>query len=303
MRSIPLPCFALGLVTTAGLLGCAPVPTDADAAMEGAGTLEALPVPPSYETVALASATVHLVTIADPARYPVRAAAVDELARVEQIAAQVCEGAGCVAAAINAGFFDPNNGLTTSHVVIDGALVADPSQNERLVGNPDLASYMDRILNRSEFRRYDCGGTPSYAIALHSEPVPAGCTLVDAVGAGPQLLPQDTSVAEGFVDRAAGRDALGSQSLNARSAVGLTADGGVVLAMAAQVPGVSPSGMTMAEMAAFLGDRGVVQALNLDGGSSSTLVVDGTTHYGRLNASGELVQRPVKSILWVENTP
>lgn len=302
MRSIPLPFLTLGLVATLGLLGCAPIPTGADAAMEEANALSE-PVPPSYETIALPNATVHVVTIADPVRYPVRVAVVDELARVEQIAAQVCEGEGCVAAAINAGFFDPNNGLTTSYVVQDGALVADPNQNERLVGNPDLASYMDRILNRSEFRRYDCGGTPSYAITMHSDPVPAGCVLVDAVGAGPQLLPQDTSVDEGFVDRATGRDALGSQSANARSAVGLTADGSVVLVMAAQVPGVSPSGISMAEVAEVMRDRGVTQALNLDGGSSSTLIYWGTTHYGRLNASGELVQRPVKSILWVENLP
>jgi hypothetical protein len=187
--------------------------------------------------------------------------------------------------------------------VQDGALVADPNQNQRLVGNPDLASYMDRILNRSEFRRYDCGGTPRYDITFHSDPVPAGCALVDAVGAGPQLLPQDMSVEEGFVDRATGRDALGSQSRNARSAVGLTAEGGVVMVMVAQVPGVSPSGMTMAEVADVMRDRGVIQALNLDGGSSSTLIYGDTVHYGRLNAEGERVQRPVKSILWVENTP
>ncbi|MBE9156502.1 phosphodiester glycosidase family protein [Nodosilinea sp. LEGE 06152] len=274
---------------------------DADSSPEAAP--EAQPLPPTYETIRLPAATVHVVTIPDPVRYPVRVAVVDALARVDQIAARVCEGEGCVAAAINAGFFDPNNGLTTSHVVVDGSLVADPNQNERLVGNPDLVSYMDRILNRSEFRRYDCGGTPSYDITLHQDPVPAGCTLVDAVGAGPQLLPQDTSVEEGFVDRAAARDALGSQSANARSAVGLTAAGSVVMVMAAQVPGVSPSGMTMAEVAGVMRDRGVVQALNLDGGSSSTLIYGDTVHYGRLNASGELVQRPVKSILWVENLP
>ncbi|MGG6241797.1 phosphodiester glycosidase family protein [Nodosilinea sp. AN01ver1] len=302
MHSLLRPALAVGLSTAIGLFGCAPLPqADADSSPEVAP--EAPPMPPVYETVSLPAATVHVVTIPDPVRYPVRVAVVDDLARVDAIAAQVCEPTGCVAAAINAGFFDPNNGLTTSHVVQDGALVVDPSQNERLVGNPDLASYMDRILNRSEFRRYDCGGAPSYDITFHSDPVPAGCALVDAVGAGPQLLPQDTSVEEGFVDPAVNRDALGSRSANARSAVGIKADGSVVLVMAAQVPGVSPSGMTMAEMAGVMGDRGVVKALNLDGGSSSTLIYQGTVHYGRLNASGELVQRPVKSILWVENLP
>lgn len=302
MRSLQQPACSISLALALGLLGCAPTPNPADAALGEVGSIpEAPAMPPVYEVVSLPAATVHVVTIPDPAHYPVQVAVSDGLMRVDQIAAQVCRGEGCVAAAINAGFFDPNNGLTTSHVVTDGALVADPNQNDRLVGNPDLAGYMDQILNRSEYRRYDCDGMPSYDITFHSDPVPTGCALVDAVGAGPQLLPQDTSVAEGFVDRTTNRDALGSQSPNARSAVGLTADGGVVLVMAAQAPGVSPSGLTMAEMAAFLGDRGVIKALNLDGGSSSTLIYQGTTHYGRLNASGELVQRPVKSILWVEN--
>ncbi|MGB3136979.1 MAG: phosphodiester glycosidase family protein [Nodosilinea sp.] len=302
MRSCLQYPFAAGLVVALGLFGCAPVPDPADTILEEHGSLPEVPVlPPVYEVVNLPAATVHVVTIPDPVSYPVQVAVVDELARVDQIAAQVCEG--CVAAAINAGFFDPNNGLTTSYVVMDGALVADPAQNERLVGNPDLASYVDQILNRSEFRSYACNGTPSYDIAFHQEPVPSGCVLVGAVGAGPQLLPTDTSEQEGFVDRTSRRDALGSQSPNARSAVGLTADGGVVLVMAAQVPGVSPSGMSMGEMAAFMGDRGVVQALNLDGGSSSTLMYQGTTHYGRLNTAGELVQRPVKSILWAQNSP
>ncbi|MBW4481768.1 MAG: phosphodiester glycosidase family protein [Tildeniella torsiva UHER 1998/13D] len=300
MRSLLQPILAAGLVVTLGLSGCAPVPDAADAAPEAVVPAEPA-MPPVYETVRLPSATVHVVTIPDPVRYPVQVAVVDELARVDQIAAQLCGAGECVTAALNAGFFDPNNGLTTSYVVKDGALVADPNQNERLIDNPDLASYMDRILNRSEFRRYDCGGTPSYDITFHQEPVPAGCALVDAVGAGPQLLPQDTSEEEGFVDRTARRDALGSQSPNARSAVGLKANGSVVLVMVAQVLGVSPSGMTMAEVAELMGDRGVTQALNLDGGSSSTLVYGGTTHYGRLNNAGELVQRPVKSILWVEN--
>ncbi|MGB3312755.1 MAG: phosphodiester glycosidase family protein [Nodosilinea sp.] len=303
MRSLLQHPIATSLVIALGLFACAPVPNQGDPALDDAGVMTETPAaPPVYETVSLPAATVHVVTIPDPVRYPVRVAVVDELAQVDQIASRVCEQEGCVAAAINAGFFDPNNGLTTSYVVKEGALIADPSQNDRLVGNPDLASYMDQILNRSEFRRYDCGGTPSYDIDFHLKPVPTGCTLVDAVGAGPQLLPQDTSVEEGFVDRTTNRNALGSQSPNARSAVGLKADGSVVLAMAAQVQGVSPSGMTMAEMAEVMGDRGVVQALNLDGGSSSTLMYQGTTHYGRLNSAGELVQRPVKSILWVENS-
>jgi hypothetical protein len=294
--------LSTGLVAALALLGCSPLPdSTASEVGEPPPTVSAEPIPPTYETIALPTATVHWVTIPDPVNYPLQVAVTEPLTPIAQQVSQVCTPAGCVAAAINAGFFDPNNGLTTSHVTVDGVLVADPNQNPRLMGNPDLTPYLDTILNRSEFRRYDCGGTPRYAITAHREPAPVGCVLKDAVGAGPQILPQDTAEAEGFRDRTVSppRDALGSQSLNARSALGIKADGSLVLAMVAQVPGVSPSGLTLPEFAQLMADRGVVQALNLDGGSSSSLVFDGTVHYGRLNQAGEWVQRPVKSILWV----
>jgi hypothetical protein len=262
------------------------------------------PQPPAYETLDLPAATVHLVTIPDPVAYPIRVSVTEELTLVKDFEiGPNCLVSDCALAAINAGFFDPNNGLTTSYVIQDGTLLADPRQNERLVGNPDLASYMEQILNRSEFRRYACEEGLRYDIVLHQTPPPEGCTVVDAVGAGPQLLPEDTSEDEGFLDTTISpvRDAIGSRSLNARSAIGIKADGSVVLAMVAQKPDVSPSGMTLAELADVLAAQGVTQALNLDGGSSSTLVYDGVTHYGRLNSEGELIQRPVKSILWVES--
>jgi exopolysaccharide biosynthesis protein len=70
--------------------------------------------------------------------------------------------------------------------------------------------------------------------------------------------------------------------------------------MVAQVPGVSPAGMDFADLAEFMTQQGVTQALNLDGGSSATLVYERTAYYGRLNPQGELIQRPVKSILWID---
>ncbi len=294
--------FGLFLVT-----GCTSLPDEGIAveAVEGSNSAEVSPPPqpPVYESIALPDATVHLVTIPDPVAYPVRVAVTDELIPVPDFEVTPgCTVTDCALAAINAGFFDPNNGLTTSYVTVDGALVADPRQNQRLVGNPDLAPYMEQILNRSEFRRYDCAESPRYDITPHSTPAPDGCTVADTVGAGPQLLPEDTSEAEGFVDTTVSpiRDALGSQSANARSAIGIKADGSIVLVMVAQVPETSPSGMSFGDLAELLAQQGVTQALNLDGGSSSTLVYDGTPHYGRLNQEGEPIQRPVKSIVWVK---
>jgi exopolysaccharide biosynthesis protein len=112
-------------------------------------------------------------------------------------------------------------------------------------------------------------------------------------------LPEDTGQREGFVDPNRGRDALGSGSPNARSAIGLGAAGEILLVMVAQRPGQASSGLTLAELAQVMAQRGAVQALNLDGGSSASLVYDGAVYHGRINAAGEVVKRPVKSILWV----
>ncbi|HEY9734927.1 MAG TPA: phosphodiester glycosidase family protein [Trichocoleus sp.] len=256
--------------------------------------------PPDYRTIELPQSVVHVVTVADPQTYPVRVSLPEDLVPLEAMAQRLN-----AQTALNAGFFDPNNGLTTSHVVVGGELAADPRQNPRLMGNPDLTAYLDQILNRSEFRRYDCAGVARYDITLHSASVPAGCQLVDAVGAGPQLLPQDSSYEEAFIDYDASgsinRDALGSRSRNARSAVGIKPNGSVVLVMTAQRPGISPSGMSFADMVELLQGLGVEKALNLDGGSSSSLVYQGTTYYGRLDRDGNWVQRPVKAILWIAN--
>lgn len=281
------------------------------------------PPPPTYTQIPLETAVLHLVTIADPVAFPVSVAVSDTLTPLPAMplpatlvpslnpepGAEGCTVARCAVAGINGGFFDPANGQTTSHLVVDGEIAGDPAQNPRLVGNPDLAPYLDQILNRSEFRRYRCTDSdgdiqPSYAITRHRAPVPAGCTLGAAVGAGPQLLPELLAETEAFVsygpDGSLQRDALGFSRPNARSAIGITATGGVVLAMVAQVPGQDASGVGLDELAEVLRQQGVVQALNLDGGSSASLVFAGETYYGRLDAAGEVIQRPVKSVIWVE---
>ena len=286
--------LALPLLLATLVLGCSPGPQAAPPEP---------PFPPRYQTLTLPQATVHLITIPDPVAYPLEVAVVDALATVDRILAQVCGGRDCALAGLNAGFFDPQNGLTTSAVVVAGELVADPRQNPRLMQNPDLQDSLDKILNRSEFRRYDCDGQPRYAIAPHQTPLPQGCQLIAAVGAGPQLLPQDTGELEGFIDPDRGRDALGSGTANARSAIGLGAEGEILLVMVAQRPGLANSGLTLAELAQVMAQQGAVQALNLDGGSSATLVYDGAVYHGRLKGAGEVVQRPVKSILWVPRPP
>lgn len=252
----------------------------------------------TYKTYALPHSMVHVLTIPVGSGYMVTPIVAQTLASVEDLA----QRPGTIAV-INGGFFDPQNAKSTSYVVTQGRQTADPQQNERLINNPDLAAYMDKILNRSEFRQYRCGALITYDITLHQSPVPPGCELINALGAGPQLLPQSTAVAEGFIDNANGRDALGSQSPNARSAVGMTQTGTIVWVMAAQKP-ESPtgSGLTLSELTEFMRSLSVARAMNLDGGSSTALYYQGKTIYGKLDAAGKPVKRAVKSALLVSES-
>ncbi|MHC5935541.1 phosphodiester glycosidase family protein [Nostoc sp.] len=238
----------------------------------------------------------HILLIPANSKFLVTPALSQKVATVEEFAQK-----HRAVAILNAGFFDPVNQKSTSYIVLQGKLVADPKQNERLVNNPNLKSYLSQIFNRTEFRRYLCGQTVRYDIALHSQSPPAGCKLVDAVGAGPRLLPELTSVQEGFVDNANKRDALGSNQPNARTSVGITRDGSVVLVMVAQKSS-SPanSGVSLPALADFMKTLGADQAMNLDGGSSSSLYYKGKTFYGKVDLEGNSIKRPVKSVLLVQ---
>lgn len=251
-----------------------------------------------YQTYTFPNSTIHTVLIPHNIGFVVTPAVESQLSGMTTFIEKFQP-----IVAINGGFFDPNNQKTTSYVILNGDLVADPRTNEGLVNNPKLVPYMDKILNRAEFRRYQCNLQTRYDIVLHSEPIPQGCQLIDALGAGPMLLPEDTSFEEGFVDYANNqviRDALGSKRPNARSAVGITPEGKIILAMAAQkAEDPTNSGVSLPDLASFLKTLGVEKAMNLDGGSSSSIYYQGNTNYGKVDLEGNLVQRPVKSVLMV----
>lgn len=205
---------------------------------------------------------------------------------------------------INGGFFDPNNGKTTSYLYHDGVKVGDPHDNAQLVKNPKLQPYLTKIFNRTEFRRYDCNESVNnirYDIVQRNAPIPAGCTLKEVLGAGPRLLPEVASLEEGFIDYdSAGkmtRDPIGVNAKNARSVLGIDENGAVIVLMGAQVPEEGKKGFSLQDMASELKARGAVKAMALDGGSSSGLVYQGAVHYGKFNPDGSPVIRPVKSVL------
>lgn len=251
-----------------------------------------------YETYTLPISTVHVVRIPPESGFQVKPAVASEVETVANFAQQQQ-----AIAAINGGFFDPVNYQTTSYIVLQGEVVADPAENERLVTNPEMVPYLDRILNRSEFRQYRCGNRIQYDIAAHHDLVPSGCELVHSIGAGPRLRPTLDLEAEAFAEVVQGemvRDALGSSRPNARSAVGITPEGEVILVMAAQQANApTESGVSLPELAGFLGTLGVNEAMNLDGGSSASLYYQGQTYFGKVDAAGNPIERSVKSVLMV----
>ncbi len=255
---------------------------------------ESKPATIAYKSRKLSHGTAHIVSI--PAgQFWVTPALSTSTEPLENFAKR--EGA---IAAINGGFFDPENRQSTSFVVLNGQVIADPRQNDRLMQNPALLPYLDKILNRSEFRSYQCGDTIAYQIHQHQDPIPAGCRSLSALGGGPRLLPNRTDQAEGFIDRTQGRDALGSNQPNARTAIGLTPNGTIIWVMVAQTPDVANSGASLSELAELMKSLGVETALNLDGGSSSSLYYQGKTIYGKLDKTGASIQRPVKSFFLVK---
>jgi Phosphodiester glycosidase len=241
-----------------------------------------------YHTVAYPQARLHVVTV--PAGSGLVEVAVSD--RLQTVSSFDDNSF----AILNAGFFDPNNQQSTSHATIDGKVVADPRDNEGLTQNPKLKPYLAAIFDRSEFRRYDCQSTVRYAIARHSAPLPADCKLVDAIGGGPQLLPKLTAQEEAFFDPTTGRDPIGLAQPNARSAIGLTATGDILLVMA-QAP--NGGGVSLPQLASWLGKLGAIQALNLDGGSSASLYYNQQTIMGKTTDQKAPTARSIKSVLRV----
>lgn len=135
------------------------------------------------------------------------------------------------------------------------------------------------------------------ALAVH-QPVRLNLAIepgkvVHALGGGPRLV-RDGQVHVPF--RWEAFSAAFARRRTSRSAVGITAAGKVLLVTVEK--SAHSTGMTLVELAGLLRDLGAVQAMNLDGGGSSTLVVG-----GRVVNRPERTQRGVGSMLLVVRRP
>jgi exopolysaccharide biosynthesis protein len=295
--------IAFGITLTVGLTACnssSSLPSGAQSPSPGLIAT----APPStktmdYKVYSLARSVVYTVSIPPQSPFLLTPA----VSGTVELIAGLAQRYGAIAA-INGGYFDPENQKSISPVTLQGTAIAKPEDNQRLMTNLDLLPYLDKILNRSEFRRYQCGKITQYDIARRQDLPRPGCQLQDSLGAGPQLLPTATLVEEGFLtiqNNKITRDPLGINQPNARSAIGITRDNTVVWVMVAQKPNIpTGSGMTLQELADFIKTLGVEKAMNLDGGSSASLYYQGKTVHGKLDETGKPIQRSIKSALLVQ---
>ncbi|MBS1957665.1 MAG: phosphodiester glycosidase family protein [Cyanobacteria bacterium SZAS-4] len=190
-------------------------------------------------------------------------------------------------ASVNGAFFNLTNGESTSYVTVSGQLLCDPHKNKALTENVKLKPFLETIYKRSELRILkDKIGRLHFSIAPHFAPTAHDLTIVHAIQAGPRLLPTLTDKEEAFVRTEAGGtivDSIGVNRPAARTAIGITKDGGhaLLLCVASKRQDEFSSGLTLAELAELFKRLGCTEALNLDGGTSTTMSVklsDDTVH-------------------------
>lgn len=169
---------------------------------------------------------------------------------------------------VNAGFFDPKNQKTVSYVIINGQVVQNPQNNENLMGNEALQPFLDKILNRSEFRVLeDDKGRLLYDIAPHKEPAPEGYIIKHSIQGGPALFPELRLEEEFFVLVRNGKIVSESASAlhkYARTAIGIRENNVYIFIITKEMP------MTLEEVADLARKWGMEKAMAFDGGGSTS---------------------------------
>lgn len=143
-----------------------------------------------------------------------------------------------VVGAINAGAYDMSNGRPSGAFIMSGTQINVPTNTTFWIdasGNAHITSAQE-------------------------------CSTAYAAG---NVLEAVASFGDIFVDGHARSD-LDNSTRASRTAIGIKADGTVVMFMVDGRQAPYSVGMTMAEVAASMEDLGCVQAINLDGGGSST---------------------------------
>ena len=222
---------------------------------------------------------------------------------------------------INTAFFSFKTNGNLNVVVKDGKMVAWNQPSRRHKANDSLTyTYTTRsAMGISRKRKADIAwvytdSTQPFPYAFENAPVVARgqdsiptlaamnnshwrrWKMETVVGGGPVLVHDGkirvTNEEEGLFIK-------GEKDIHPRSALGYTRDGRIiVLAVQGRTPGKA-SGVTLAEEAKVLLDLGCYEALNLDGGGSSCLLVNGKETIHPSDKEGE---RPVPSVFIIKKS-
>lgn len=169
---------------------------------------------------------------------------------------------------VNTGFFDFINQKTVSYVTVHGKVVANPEDNENFMKNKTLQPYIDKILNRSEFRILKTEDKKIiYDIAPHNDPIPENMTLIHSVQGGPALLPEVRTEEECFVIKKDGkiiRESAFPNIKRARTALGIKNNKVYIFVATNESP------LTLNELAELTRKTGMEKALGFDGGGSTS---------------------------------
>jgi exopolysaccharide biosynthesis protein len=178
----------------------------------------------------------------------------------------------------NGGYFNLSDGVSASSVTIDGKQRCNPRMNKALIGNAKLAPFLETIFNRSELRILeDSHGHLRAMICAHNDDVLKGYSLKHALQAGPRLLPNLRAEEEAFIRKEEdGKlvDSIGCRKTAARTAIGITSDQHLLMiCVAGKGQNEFSSGITLNELADLLKELGCRDALNLDGGTSTSMAI------------------------------
>ena len=135
------------------------------------------------------------------------------------------------------------------------------------------------------------GGTIRVTTAL----VPAHGNLRTVVGGWPRIVRNGRSIAE-YSDIEEGTRPGFSAGRHPRTAVGIDREGRTLYLMTVDGRRESDGGMTLVELAHVMIQLGAYEAMNFDGGGSTTMVVEGSVVNRPSDQAGE---RPVGSALLV----
>ena len=204
--------------------------------------------------------------------------------------------------AVNAGYFDPENGKSISYLVKNNQIVLNPVQNERLTENYELQPHIDKIFNRTEFRLLSCLNPDSYEILYsditpHNNTVFPECEIIYSIQAGPGLLPCLDLEKEFFVLKEENkiiRQSAGVLDKYPRSAIGIKGNRVLIVVATKKAP------MTIQALADLMKNLGVEKAMAFDGGSSTSLYVDLPEANLVLSSAKDNSARRVKTVLIVK---